>query len=460
MKRSFTLRIFSAILLTAIFYGNAFAISADDFIPPVQEENPAKRSELLAVKDTSTVTTEHDASLDVNFTAASTLQDAINAIVAKPKTGCQFARVAGQSGATVVATGMGTYNPNYENVMASRIEQRNAYVQAFMSAKAEMSKTLSGISFEGATYLERGSQSETNSSRTLNNISASVSERQSQWARAVLKGYVTYAVQDDGKGRVYVTIVSSPKTRGQYSRNGTDGISACSLRDGINSLIAEIRKGLVPPVGGRIIEVPGTGEVAWVGFGSSIVRLDPEPDVQAELELQAEQIAGLRAVDGLAGIIFGDDTTWQGHADEDAKRQVKSFEYMQRDDPSTKGTEQEIKAYENRVREMRSILSHSDTVSSLRRGVLPPGIMRQTDLDEDGYFAYGIAVYLPSASDMAAEVKREMDTTTIVRPVNPNSSNSRNNNGNNNGLTPQRNTNPNAKPELKRGPSGVVEQSL
>ena len=104
MKRSFTLRIFSAILLTAIFYGNAFAISADDFLPPVQEENPAKRSELLAVKDTSTVTTEHDASLDVNFTAASTLQDAINAIVAKPKTGCQFARVAGQSGATVVAT--------------------------------------------------------------------------------------------------------------------------------------------------------------------------------------------------------------------------------------------------------------------------------------------------------------------------------------------------------------------
>ena len=456
MKRSFILSILSALSLTMMMCNDALAISADDFIPPVQEETPARQAELLAVKDINAVSSEYDASLDVSFTAAPTLQDAINAIVAKPKTGCQFARTAGQPGATLVATGMGTYSLNYENVMASRIEQRNAYVQAFMRAKDEMARTLSGISFEGATYFEQGSQSETNSSRTLNNISTSTSERQKQWAQAVLKGYVTYAVQDDGNGKVYVTIVSSPKTRGQYSRNGTNGITVGNLREGINSIIAEIRKGLVPPVGGRIVEVPGTGEVAWVGFGSSVVRLDPEPDVQAELELQAEQIAGLRAVDGLAGIIFGDETRWQAHADEEAKRQIKSFEYMQKNDPSTKGTDREIVAYENRIREMRSTLSHSETISSLRKGILPPGIMRQTDLDEDGYFAYGIAVYLPSASDMAAQAKKEMDTTNIVRPVNPNPQNMENYRG----ITPQRNNNPNIKPEMKRGPSGVVEQNL
>ncbi|MBQ4430850.1 MAG: hypothetical protein II877_05055, partial [Synergistaceae bacterium] len=186
------------------------------------------------------------------------------------------------------------------------------------------------------------------------------------------------------------------------------------------------------------------------------VRLDPEPDVQAELELQAEQIAGLRAVDGLAGIIFGDQTRWQAHADEDTKRQIKSFEYIQKDDPSTKGTVEEVKAYDNRIREMRNTLSHSESMSSLRKGILPPGIMRQTDLDEDGYFAYGIAVYLPSASDMAAKAKKEMDTTNIVRPVNPNQQN----NEPYRGISPQRNTDTGKKPEIKRGPSGVVEQNL
>ena len=449
MKWKHTLSFILMVFLVAFLCNIAFAISADDFIPPIQEENATKKAELLKVNDNNAITVEHDVSLNADFTVAPTLQDAINKIIEKPKVGCQFVRVAGQSGSTLVAIGMGTYALNYENVMASRIEQRNAYVQAFMRAKDEMARTLSGISFEGANSFEKGSQSETNSSRSLNNISTSISERQIQWAQAVLKGYVTYSVQDDGNGKVYVTIVSSPKTRGKFSRNGVNGLTADNIKDGINSVIAEIREGLIPPVGGRIIEVPGTNEVAWVGFGSSIVRLDPEPDVQAELELQAEQIAGLRAVDELAAIIFGDETRWQAHADEVTTRQIKSFEYFEKNDPSTKGSEKEIVEYENRIREMRNTLSHSETITSLRKGILPPGIIRQTDIDNDGYFAYGIAVYLPSASDLAAQTKKEMDETQIVRPVNPN-------NGGYKGITPQKDR----KPEMKRGPSGVINQPL
>ena len=107
-----------------------------------------------------------------------------------------------------------------------------------------------------------------------------------------------------------------------------------SLKDGLNSLIAEIKNGFVPPVGGRIIEVPETGEIAFVGFGSSVVRYDPEEDVQEDLKLQAERVAGLRATDALAGIILGDDTTWQAHADETTSKQIKDFERLQKSDQS------------------------------------------------------------------------------------------------------------------------------
>ena len=121
----------------------------------------------------------------------------------------------------------------------------------------------------------------------MTNIERQLSETQIQTVRKVLKGYVTYAVLDDGNGRVYVTLVSSPKTRGKYTRFGDNGVTASNLREGLNSVIAEIKNNLVPPVGGHIIDVLDTGEVAWVGFGSFIVRKDDEPDVQAELELQA-----------------------------------------------------------------------------------------------------------------------------------------------------------------------------
>lgn len=431
----------SKILLVSVFIAltctSALAISADDFIPPVQAET-AKRTELLSVKDEASVKTETDGNLDTEVTSAPTLQDAINKIVAQSKIGCQLVRLNGQDGITFVATGMGTYKSDYQNVLASRIEQRNAYVVAFMGAKAEMAKTVGELVVRGATDFDRKLEVLTTEKKTITNIERELTEVQCQWVRKVLKGYVTYSVSDDGNGKVYVAIVSTPKTRGNYGRNGANGISATNLHDGLSALIAEIKTGLVPPIGGRIIEVPATGEVAWVGFGSAIIRKDSEPDVQAELNLQAEQVAGLRAVDALAGIILGDDTSWQGHTDEQTTAQVKDFERIQRQDQSSRGTVEEIKEYEKRLRGMQNALSSSEEIKSLRKGIMPPGIIRQTDIDEDRYFAYGIAVYLPSASAQAKEASREMDEAQIVQPS-------------------QKNV-PDMK--MKRGPSGVVPQNL
>ena len=72
------------------------------------------------------------------MTTASTLQDAINAFVAKGRPNSDIIRRP--EGYTVVAMGRGTYNPGYKNVVASRIEQRSAYVEAFMDAKGRMAR--------------------------------------------------------------------------------------------------------------------------------------------------------------------------------------------------------------------------------------------------------------------------------------------------------------------------------
>ncbi|MBQ8692078.1 MAG: hypothetical protein IJ520_02935, partial [Synergistaceae bacterium] len=266
-----------------------------------------------------------------------------------------------------------------------------------------------------------------------------------------------YAVQDDEtKGIVSVTIVSSPKTRGANSRNSTDGIVAANLNAGLNSLLAEIQNNLVPPVGGRIIEVPGTGETAWVGFGSAVVHKDSQASIQARLNLQAERIAGVRALDALAGIILGDDTKWTAHADESSRSQILDFERAQQSDQTTKGTAEEIKAYDTRKAEMRNTLFSSEQIESLRNGTLPRGVRRIVFTDENEYFAYGIAVYVPSVTDLVNEAAREMEDAQIVRPTKPRDPKG----GAPINNRPANGSNSNSKLKLKKGPSGVVNQNI
>ncbi|MDR2528925.1 MAG: hypothetical protein LBD04_07905 [Synergistaceae bacterium] len=422
------------------------AISADDFLPPAQADG-AEKAALLAVKDEAAVKTEADPVLNAEVTTAPNLQDAINKVIEKPKTGCRI--IAEPSGGyAFVATGQASYKADHQNVTASRVAQRNAYVEAYMTAKSEMAKTAGEIVARGADGFDKKIETLDTEARALRNVESELTESQLQTVRKVLKGYVTYAALDNGKGTVYVTVVSTSKTRGKFSRSGTDGVSASSLKDGLNAVIAEIKNGFVPPVGGRIIEVPETGEVAFVGFGSSVVRYDPETDVQEELKLQAERVAGLRATDALVGILLGDDTRWTGHADESTVQQVKDFERQQASDQTTKGSDSEINAYDQRKRAMLNSLSEGFNIQNLRQGTLPPGVIRETSLDDDEYFAYGIAVYVPSLSDAARGAAKEMDEAQLVQPPKPGGPAV-------GGSTPEK-----EQPPIKQGPSGVVEQDL
>lgn len=439
-----------ALLCLFVFPVQAYAISADDFLPPVQAQSAEKKTELLAVKDEGTVKTEVDPVLKERITTAATAQDAINKIISKPHHGCEMIGLA-DGGLGFVATGVGTYNSNMENVVASRIAQRNAYVKAFMDAKVEMAKTVGGYVLRGANDFDKKPDSLDNEKIGLVNFEEQLTETQKEAVSKVLRGYVTYHVQDvPEKGSVYVTIVSTPKTRGVYNRPSPNALTAESLNDGLNVLLSEITNGLVSPVGGRIIEVPGTGELAFVGFGSSVVRKHDLPDIQAELDLQAEQIAGMRASDALLGIIDGDNTKYAAGSDEQTLNMQKEFERQQLDDP-TMGDAGGTRRLDQRVREYKNTQTMKNVIQSLRRGALPPGISRKTWMDEDEYFAYGVALYVPSISDLAAQAAREMDDAQLLKPVKkPGAEKPA-------GDVPGKSA---PKLEMKKGPSGVVSQDV
>ena len=392
--------------------------SADDFLQPTKGHSSQHKGQLPSVQ--------------------TALQQALNGL--GRRRGCQV--VQSKDGSVFVARGVASYDSNVGRSVTARISQRNAYVKAFMDAKSELAQTVGKITSSGRDALNQS----TTSVNDLSNISNTRRESITQSARKVLRGFVTYSVEDNAPS-VVVTIVSTPKTRGQYSRPVRNGISANNLRDGLNLVLKDIQNGLVAPVGGQIIAVPGTKEIGFVGYGNAVVRTSKNPAASVELEIQAEEIAQMRALDGLVGIIVGDDTAMTRHLDGTTREQFNDYERVTVNDPTTGGTREEIREFED----CRSSISSQETfkrsVTSLRSGVLPPGITRKSWLDKKGHFAYAMAVYIPSVTNYTARAAQEMDNTSILQPVDTGGHSNR----------PSRRR---ERVKIDRGPSGVIKQDL
>ena len=430
--------------------------SADDFTPPVQASDE-EQADLLTVQNPDDVTTETDPAVNRPVTKGLTVQDAINAIVQRHEEGCDMIATP-EGGYGFVATGLGTYRKDMQNITALRIAQRNAYVQAFMQAKSQMAGLVSGIAVEGITNFDSQVSAEDTDKEATRSSDSSSAESVRIAVAGVLKGFVTYNVYDDfANGLVYVTIVSTPKTRGKFSRVTDSTINAESINAGLNAVLAEIQSGLVPLVGGRVVEDPVTGEIAFVGFGSAVVRQEKNPAMRAQLLRVAQSSAGLRAADALCGIIVGDSTRSESKLDEQTKESMTSYEQAEAADPmNTLATSGDIAEAEKAQNEFRNSMQFSQTIESARRGTLPPGVMRRAWLDDEGTFAYAIAIYRPSLTNAATRDAKEMRETPIIQPVEPYGNNGTTDSDNPDSRTPGYKDSG----EFRRGNTGTVKQSI
>jgi hypothetical protein len=420
-------------------------ITADDFMPVIQGGS-AEVQEPSKVK------------VDGETVSAPTAQDAINAAVDENRkdlangnpngVGCKIVKF--ESGLGFVATGMASYR-NMDNPVATRISKRKAYVVAFAEAKKNLAEKLGGLNNTGKTEVRKSLLNVNLPNSELTNISEDTVEAISQSLDMMLRGFVIYEVDDNPEtSLVTVSIVTTPKTRGQLARPAPGVVEVETLRDGIEQVLAEVRTGVVPPVGGRIIMVRSTGETAFVGFGSAIVRTNSDPAVQAKLSLAAQKVAKARASDSLCGVIVGDRTSWQGTFEDessDAYQEMQEFKEATRDDPLAEASISENKkldqAYNNFVSKIRT----NEVFLSARSGVLPPGVTTNTWFDEENAWAFGMSVYIPSVTNAAAATADEMKNGQIIQGINSAG-----------GAEKQANDPKVNRPgeEVKRGPSGKV----
>ena len=238
---------------------------------------------------------------------------------------------------------------------------------------------------------------------------------------ALLKGYVTYDVRDDVENStIYVTLVSTARTQGRYNRPTSDTQQAENLKDGINKIFAEIQSGVVPPVGGRIVNVPETGEIAFVGFGSEVVRPSDNKKAKADNRQSARRRATLRAEASLCGIIRGDNmmaSDSDSLASENNSESYIGNKKIDLSDPIDELTSDAEKADAQQAAQgFRSSSSNRQVIQSAVKGIIPPGVSPKAWLDDEGAFAYAVAVYVPSVTQKATQMHQDMKDSQIVQP--------------------------------------------
>lgn len=432
------------VIINLLLAGNAFAaaMSADDFLPPIQAASPEQEQQTEQIAQPEAVKEEKGASGE-QVVSAATAQDAINAAVKHTAVGGGCEEVKFPSGFGFVASGVATYSSVMPNPTATLMDQRKAYQIAYLNAKKELARHLNGMSTTSKEQLLNEFKIVTTDTDTLANVSETMGENISELINGLLKGYVVYNVNDDqsdNTGTVTVTIVTTPKTLGKANRVDSSAMSTGNVREGLNSVLSEIANGLLPPVGGKIISVPQSGELAFVGFGSAVVPDNPDKGVHAKLVLNAQKIAQMRARSALCGIILGDEIEASASLDAPTQSMSKQFDEVQQDDPLEQAKDKaEINKLDAQLKTFQSNQLTKEQISSLRSGVLPPGVNVKTFMNPENTLAEAVAVYLPSATARASKAGQDMKASQIVKnPAKGGQSTQQGINGGNAGQMPAR----------------------
>ena len=195
--------------------------TADDFLPVVQGgPSDVKLPQQVAVKG--------------KVVSAATPQDAINAAVGEnvknlkngdtSEVGAKM--VTFPSGLGFVATAVATYR-TVENPTLTRIAKRKAYVIAFTQAKKNLAEILGGLDNRGKETVRQSLVNINLPKEEMTNISTESQESLKQVVDMMLRGFVIYEVQDDtSQNTVYVSIVTTPKTRGKLARPAQNVVEA------------------------------------------------------------------------------------------------------------------------------------------------------------------------------------------------------------------------------------------
>lgn len=366
------------------------AITLDDFVPPVQGGAADPAGPVKADRDVVTAETMQDG-----------LSYAYKEILNEDGQGVRT--VATKTGMGVIAAATVSYK-RYENINATMLSKRGAYVRAFTDAQRRMVQYFKGFEnnckaavSSNRLVLDTGVEGAANAGTTVDEVC-------SETVKGVLAAYVTYQVADnDADHEVTVALASSTKTRSAVDRPGGAVVVSTDPKRAFEHIAKEIALGVVPPLGAKLIHNPDNGEAIVIGFGSAIIRQNRDKAMMREMKDMARRQAETRANSALVSFLNGSDVYWQGGFDE---KQIESSQQF--DIPTDEnGKPLDPVVFDDTRSVFLNAVRQSDDYKVVTSGNLPPGIKSKTFQSEDGFWMNSITIYMASATAEAAKAGRE-----------------------------------------------------
>ncbi len=386
------------------------AQSLEDFgIPAVAEDPEAARE----VESPADVSVARNKALDVDVVSSESAQDAVNTASARlVEAGGGVMAITTSSGIGFVATGQAGYTPPNNPDLAA-VVQRWASLEAMLKAKRELAQFLTGLSGEGRMMIASESTTVMNEEFSATNSSKNAEQQASEVISAMLRGAILYDYQDDpDKNKVSVSVVVTPRTMGAVRQIDSSTVTAESLQAGMQYVLNEIKGGLVPPMGGRTIVIPETGETVWVGFGCQNIISSDDPDAMIDNEEDAKEFARGYANNSLIAIMNGEQVDAQGQFAEKFNKVRQEMDVL-----LAETGEESVSKRESALVQQSATRVRSNTIGSVTRGKLPPGVQTRIYTSEDTPWVYAVSICRASDSAAARELAKMMSENSPLGAV-------------------------------------------
>ena len=387
----------------------------------VQKPDKVKITQVKATKDGKPV---------ASVKAANT-QDAINAATANlRKTGRPLAVIETANGPGVVVFGTANYR-EVPNRNASLILKNLAAQRAYMEARGSLAEFFGGLSSEyEARMVSSIDAYDAATGDSLANTTTVNQKTTKQKLAGMIAGVAVYLVNDIAEDQRYeVCLVSTPRTRGQTLQVSGGYRLAKDLASGMEAVYAELRSGIIPPMGGRVLTVPSTGGTVFVGFGSAIKRINRNVTIERELAKAARLEARMEAAKSLHALMLGNKLIWSRGSRMGTQDSQDQYRQTQADDLATKNhIETVVEPLEQTRAKFVSVYSQRQEFKLAGQGKLPPGVLPFAFETEDwAYFAYVYSIELEALADQGrkgmektiAERAAELKRTLAKEPQGP-----------------------------------------
>ena len=365
---------------------------------------PAKPGQVIENADT--VTVKGDVVVGTDEVAA--IAVAHQSLITEEEDGIKMIKVG--SGMGILSVASASYQI-FNNNNASLLSKRGAYNKAFLIAKKQFVENMKGVSQACANVVKVSMDQIDSGNESMANTSDAQQEACVESVSGSLAGYVTFDVNDDVDEKlVRVSLISTPKTRAQI-RHQSGAVAVTTAPNEIfKHIISDLKSGILPPVGAKVLTNPETSENYIMGFGSSIIRDNKNKSVARKLKTVAKRQSETRARAALLGTLQGEKVYWEGGFDEKQIDKNSQFKY----DPETLDPSQ-VAVLDEEQSTFINQLKSTDDYKTLTTGKLPPGVSTKSFVSTDGNWQYTVAIYAPSLEKTARQANKEMNTSKASR---------------------------------------------